>query len=67
MSEKRDVTLQKWMLENDDFMDRLGQAAARRIRDSVLERGEVDWEEVISGLSQDMQRELNWFSPRNHA
>ena len=27
----------------------------------------VDWEEVINGLSKDMEREMDWFSPRNHA
>jgi hypothetical protein len=67
MPDGKDITLQKWMLENDEFMDRLGQHAARRIRDSVLEHGEVDWDEIISGLSQDMRREMNWFSPRNRA
>jgi hypothetical protein len=55
------------MLENQEFLDRLGQHAARRIADSILERGEVDWEDVINGLSEDMEREMNWFSPRNQA
>lgn len=64
---QRVLTFQKWMLENEEFLDRLGQHAARRIADSVLERGEVDWEEVINGLSDDMEREFNWFAPRNRA
>jgi len=55
------------MLENEDFLDRLGRHAARRIADSILERGEVDWEEVINGLSEDMEREMNWFAPRAQA
>lgn len=63
----RVVTFQKWMLENEEFMETLGRHAAQRIADSILERGEVDWEEVIHGLSEDMERELNWFAPRNHA
>ena len=63
----RVVTFQKWMLENEEFMETLGRHAAQRIADSILERGEVDWEEVIYGLSEDMERELNWFAPRNHA
>lgn len=67
MTEKRVVTFQKWMLENDEFLEKLGQHAARRIADSVLERGEVDWEEVIHGLSQDMEREMGWFAPRTQA
>ena len=61
------VSFQKWMLENQEFLDRLGQHAARRIADSILERGEVDWEDVINGLTEDMEREMNWFSPRNQA
>lgn len=65
MSEDRTiVSFQRWMLENQDFLDRLGQHAAKRIAESILERGEVDWEEVISGLSQDMEREMGWFAPR---
>ena len=63
----RVVSFEKWMLENEEFLDRLGHHAARRIADSILERGEVDWEEVINGLSKDMEREMDWFSPRNHA
>ncbi|MDQ7008039.1 MAG: hypothetical protein Q9Q40_12475 [Acidobacteriota bacterium] len=63
----RVVTFQKWMLENEDFLESLGRHAARRIADSILESGEVDWEEVIDGLSQDMEREMNWFAPRNQA
>lgn len=60
----RVVPFQKWMLENDEFLDRLGRHAARRIADSIQQRGEVDWEEVIHGLSQDMEREMRWFTPR---
>ena len=63
----RVITFQKWMLEHEDFMDRLGKHAARRIADSVLEQGEVDWEAVIDGLSEDMAREMSWFAPRNQA
>jgi len=63
----RVVSFEKWMLENEDFLDRLGHHAARRIADSILERGEVDWEEVINGLSKDMEREMDWFAPRNLA
>ena len=58
------VSFQRWMLENREFLDRLGQHAARRIAESILERGEVDWEEVIAGLSQDMEREMGVFAPR---
>ncbi len=61
------VSFQRWMLENQEFLDRLGQHAARRIADSILERGEVDWEEVISGLSDDMEREMRWLAPRTMA
>ncbi len=61
------VTFQKWMLENEDFMDSLGRCAAERIAHSILARGEVDWEEVIHGLSEDMERELKWLAPRNQA
>ena len=61
------VTFQKWMLENEEFLDNLGRHAAKRIADSILERGEVDWEEVICGLSEDIEREMNFFAPRNHA
>lgn len=60
----RAVSFQKWMLENDEFLDRLGRLAARRIVDSIQQRGEVDWEDVINGLSQDMEREMRWFTPR---
>lgn len=63
----RVVNFQKWMLENDEFLDCLGRHAAQRIADSIIESGEVDWEEVIHGLSQDMEREMNWFAPRNQA
>ena len=63
----RVVTFQKWMLDNDEFMETLGRHAAQRIADSILERGEVDWEEVIVGLSEDMERELSWFAPKNLA
>ncbi len=63
----RVVTFQKWMLENEGFLDSLGRCAAERIASSILERGEVDWEEVINGLSLDMERELNWLAPRNQA
>jgi hypothetical protein len=58
------ISFQKWMLDNDEFLDRLGRHAARRIADSIQQRGEVDWEEVIKGLSQDMEREMRWFTPR---
>lgn len=61
------VSFQKWMLDNEEFMDRLGRHAAKRIANSIIERGEVDWEEVIDGLSQDMEREMRWFSPRAQA
>ncbi len=63
----RVVTFQKWMLENEEFLETLGRQAAERIASSILERGEVDWEEVIAGLSEDMERELNWLAPRNRA
>ncbi len=66
MSE-RVVTFQKWMLENEDFLNNLGRYAAERIANSILERGEVDWEEVIAGLSEDMEREMNWLAPRSQA
>lgn len=65
--ENRVVSFQKWMLENEEFLDRLGQHAARRIADSILESGQVDWEDVIARLTDDMEREMNWFSPRNFA
>ncbi len=64
MNVPRVVSFQKWMLDNDEFLDRLGRHAARRIADSIQQRGEVDWEEVIKGLSQDMEREMRWFTPR---
>lgn len=64
---QRVMQIQKWMLDHEEFMDRLGHHAARRIAESVLERGEVDWEEVINGLSQDMEREMSWFAPKNQA
>jgi hypothetical protein len=67
MADKRDVTFQKWMLEHEEFLDMLGRCAAQRIRDSVLERGEVDWEDVINGLTTDLEREMKWFSPRIQA
>jgi hypothetical protein len=63
----RVVSFQRWMLDNEEFLDRLGRHAARRIADSILERGEVDWERVIDGLSEDIQREMRWFSPRTLA
>ncbi len=63
----RVVSFQKWMLDNEEFLDRLGRHASRRIADCLRVRGEVDWEEVIDGLSQDMQREMRWFTPRAHA
>ncbi len=65
--EQRVVSFQKWMLENEEFLDRLGKHAARRIADSILERGEIDWEEVIDGLSRDVEREIKWFSPSARA
>ncbi len=61
------VSFQKWMLEHEDFLDRLGHHCARRIADSILERGEVDWEDVINGLSEDIEREMGFFAPRNLA
>lgn len=64
MNVPRVVSFQKWMLDNDEFLDRLGRHAARRIADSIQQRGEVDWEEVVNGLSQDMEREMRWFTPR---
>ncbi len=67
MNSERVVSFQKWMLDNEEFLDRLGRHAARRIADSILERGEVDWEEVISRLSEDMEREMRWFAPRTMA
>jgi hypothetical protein len=67
MTNDRVVSFQKWMLDNEEFLDRLGRHAARRIADSIMERGEVDWEEVISRLSEDMEREMRWFAPRTMA
>ncbi len=67
MTSERVVSFQKWMLDNEEFLDRLGRHAARRIADSILERGEVDWDEVIDRLSEDMEREMRWFAPRTMA
>ncbi len=64
---ERVVQFQKWMLDNEDFMDRLGRHAARRIADSMMRSGEVDWQEVIDRLSEDLEREMRWFSPRTLA
>ena len=38
------VNFQKWMLENEDFLESLGRHAAQRIANSILESGEVDGE-----------------------
>ncbi|NJN64757.1 MAG: hypothetical protein HC882_07680 [Acidobacteria bacterium] len=58
------VPFQRWMLENEEFLDRIGQHFVRRMVNSICERGEVDWEEVINGLSEDMAREICWLAPR---